>query len=136
MTVFEQHNAIDSALHPNGMDAYAIYLRKSRADMEAEKLGEGETLARHKKILTELAARKGLYVGAIYQEIVSGETIAARPEIQKLIKECYDGKWRGIIIIEVTRLSRGSSGDAQIIMDCLTFGNRNNGVLVVTPTTV
>lgn len=136
MTVFEQHKIIESALHPNGMDAYAIYLRKSRADMEAEKLGEGETLARHKKILTELAARKGLYVGAIYQEIVSGETIAARPEIQKLIKECYDGKWRGIIIIEVTRLSRGSSGDAQIIMDCLKFGNRNNGVLVVTPTKV
>ena len=37
------------------MDKYAIYLRKSRADLEAEKLGEGETLARHKKILTELA---------------------------------------------------------------------------------
>ena len=32
------------------MDKYAIYLRKSRADLEAEKLGEGETLARHKKI--------------------------------------------------------------------------------------
>ena len=40
------------------MDKYAIYLRKSRADLEAEKLGEGETLARHKKILTELASRK------------------------------------------------------------------------------
>ena len=54
------------------LDHYAIYLRKSRADIEAEKLGEGETLARHKKILTELAARKGLYVEKIYQEIVSG----------------------------------------------------------------
>ena len=60
------------------LDHYAIYLRKSRADTEAEKLGEGETLARHRKILTELAARKGLYVERIYEEIVSGETIAAR----------------------------------------------------------
>ena len=59
------------------IENYALYLRKSRADMEAEKLGEGETLARHKKILTELAARKGLHVGKIYHEIVSGETIAA-----------------------------------------------------------
>ena len=41
------------------MDMYAIHLRKSRADLEAKKLGEGETLARHRKILEELAARKG-----------------------------------------------------------------------------
>lgn len=118
------------------LDKYAIYLRKSRADAEAEKLGEGETLARHKKILTELAARKGLYVEKIYQEIVSGETIEARPKIQELIEDCYAGKYRGIIIIEVTRLSRGNQGDAQKILDCLKFANKNNGVLVVTPTKV
>lgn len=116
------------------MDKYAIYLRKSRADAEAEKLGEGETLARHKEILTSFAAKKGLYVEKIYQEIVSGETISARPEIQKLIEDCYAGKYKGIIIIEVTRLSRGNQGDAQIILDCLKYSNRNNGVLVITPT--
>lgn len=117
------------------MDKYCIYLRKSRADIEAEKLGEGETLARHKKILTELAARKGLYVEKIYQEIISGaETIEGRPEIQKMINDCYAGLYRGIIIIEITRLSRGSQGDAQIIMDCLRFANRNQGLLVITPT--
>lgn len=117
-------------------DKYAIYLRKSRADIEAEKLGEGETLTRHKKILTELAARKGYYIEKIYQEIVSGETIDARPEIQKLIADCYDGKYKGIIIVEVTRLSRGNQGDAQTILDCLKYSNRNNGVLVITPTKV
>ena len=68
MSTFDMNNAVENAL--NGLDVYAIYLRKSRADIEAEKLGEGETLARHKKILTELAARKGLYIGKIYQEIV------------------------------------------------------------------
>lgn len=118
------------------IDKYAIYLRKSRADVEAEKLGEGETLARHKKILTELAARKGYYVEKIYHEIVSGETIEARPEIQKLIEDCYAGKYKGIIIVEVTRLSRGNQGDAQIILDCLKYSNRNQGVQVITPTKV
>jgi site-specific DNA recombinase len=34
---------------------YCIYLRKSRTDEEAEARGEGETLARHKKILLALA---------------------------------------------------------------------------------
>ena len=114
---------------------YAIYLRKSRADLEAEKLGEGETLARHKKILTELAARKGLYIGEIYQEIVSGaDKIEDRPEIKRLIEDCYAGKWTGVLVVEVSRLSRGNQGDAQIILDCLKYGNRNNGVLVITPT--
>jgi DNA invertase Pin-like site-specific DNA recombinase len=135
MTVFEMNTATENSF-PKALDRWAIYLRKSRADLEAEKLGEGETLARHKKILTELAARKGLYVERIYQEIVSGETIEARPVLQQLIEDCYAGKYRGIIIIEVTRLSRGNNGDAQKIMDCLKFGNRNKGVLVVTPTKV
>lgn len=134
MTVFEMNNTVEEALQ---MDVYAIYLRKSRADMEAEKLGEGETLARHKKILTELAARKGLYIGKIYQEIVSGaESIEDRPEIKQLIEDCYAGKYKGILIVEVTRLSRGSQKDAQTILDCLKYANRNNGVLVVTPTKV
>lgn len=135
MATFDMNNAVEYTLKPK-TDKYAIYLRKSRADLEAERLGEGETLARHKKTLTELAVRKGLYVEKIYQEIVSGETIEARPEIQKLISDCYAGKYRGIIIVEVTRLSRGNQGDAQIIMDCLRYSNKNNGMLVVTPTKV
>lgn len=119
------------------MKKYAIYLRKSREDVEKEKLGEGETLARHKKILTELAARKSLYVGEIYQEIISGaETIQDRPEIQRLIQDCYAGKWAGILITEVSRFTRGNQGDAQLIMDCLRYGNNNNGVLVITPSKV
>ncbi len=103
--------------------------------MEAEKLGEGETLARHKKILTELAVRKELYIGEIYQEIISGaESIEDRPEIKRLIEDCYAGKWAGILVVEVSRLSRGSQGDAQVILDCLRYANRNNGVLIITPT--
>ena len=115
------------------LDVYAIYLRKSRQDDEAESIEE--TLTRHKNILTDLAARKGLYVGEIYQEVVSGaESVEARPEIQRLIQDCYAGKYRGVIVVEITRLSRGSQGDAQKIMDCLKYSNMNNGVLVVTPT--
>lgn len=131
MTVFEMNDAVERAFLPQ----YAIYLRKSRADMEAEKLGEGETLARHKKILTELAARKGLYIGEIYQEIISGaDRIEDRPEIKRLIEDCYAGKWAGVLVVEVSRLSRGNQGDAQIVLDCLRYGNRNNGILVITPT--
>ena len=44
----------------------AMYLRKSLADREAEARGEGETLARHEGILTALAEKMGLFVGAVY----------------------------------------------------------------------
>jgi len=115
-------------------DVYVMYLRKSRADVEAEKLGEMETLKRHEEILTNLAARQGLFVGKTYKELVSGETIAARPEIQKVISECYEGKYKGIIIIDVDRLSRGNQADMQTIMDCLKYSNNREGLLVVTPT--
>lgn len=132
MTVFEKQHIVNEALK---MDVYAIYLRKSRSDDPDESVEE--TVERHKKILTDLAARKGFFIGEIYQEVVSGaESIEGRPEIKRLIQDCYDGKYRGILVVEITRLSRGSSGDAQIIMDCLTYGNRNNGILVVTPTKV
>ena len=76
-----------------------------------------------------------VYIGEIYQEIISGaESIEDRPEIKRLIEDCYAGKWAGILIVEVTRLSRGSQKDAQTIMDCLKYANRNNGVLIITPT--
>ena len=135
MTVFEMNEKIDYAF--NGVEKYAIYLRKSRADMEAEKLGEGETLAKHKRILTDLAARKGLYIEEIYEEIVSGaDSIEDRKEIQRLIQDCYNGKYTGILVMAVDRLSRGSQGDAQKIIDMLKYGNRGKGVLVITPTKV
>ena len=44
------------------MQSYAIYLRKSRADIEAEAKGEGETLARHQAQLMELARRRDLNI--------------------------------------------------------------------------
>lgn len=135
MSIFEINNKIENAINGT-IDKYVIYLRKSRADEDAEKYGDGDTLERHRKILTELAARRGLYVEKIYEEVVSGDTIEARPEIQKMIQDCYDGKYKGIIIMEVARLSRGNSGDAQIIMDCLKFSNHNNGLLVITPTKI
>lgn len=64
---------------------YALYLRKSRADLEAEAHGEGDTLARHEHILMELAKSRALPIGAIYREIVSGERIANRPVMQQLL---------------------------------------------------
>lgn len=90
---------------------YAIYLRKSREDIESEKYGEGETLARHEKILTTLALTRNLTIGKIYREIVSGETISERKEMQKLLRDVENEKWTGILVVEVERLARGDTAD-------------------------
>ncbi len=130
MNTFEMNNATERALK---MDVYAIYLRKSRADRDAEKYGITDTLERHRNTLTALAAQQGLYIGEIYEEVVSGETIAARPEIQRLIADCYAGKYKGVLVMAIDRLSRGNQGDAQKIMDVLKYANNNDGVKVITP---
>lgn len=90
---------------------YAIYLRKSRADREAEARGEGETLARHEQICLEVAKRQGLAVTDIYKEVVSGESIEARPQMQLLLEAVEQGKYAGVIVVEVERLARGDTID-------------------------
>ena len=60
-------------------DLYAMYLRKSRADLELEALSHEETLARHKADLFALADRYGIPADRIvlYHEIVSGDSISS-----------------------------------------------------------
>lgn len=108
---------------------YCIYLRKSRADAEAEVRGEGETLARHEKALLEFAHRQGLNITQIYREIVSGETIAARPVVQQLLSEVAEGRWAGVLVMEVERLARGDTIDQGIMAQSFKY----SGTLIITP---
>lgn len=108
---------------------YCMYLRKSRADAEAEARGEGETLARHRDALLRYAARAGLDVTGVYQEIVSGDTIAARPEMQRLLNDVQDGRWTGVLVMEIERLARGDTIDQGIVAQ--TF--RYSRTLIITP---
>ena len=71
----------------------AIYLRKSRADLDDESKGHGDTLARHRETLLALADRLHVAVGKIYPEVVSGETIASRPQMQALLHDLEAGLW-------------------------------------------
>lgn len=108
---------------------YSLYLRKSRADLEAEERGEGETLARHEKILIELARRYGFSIGKIYREIVSGESIEARPVVQELLKDVESGRWKGVLVVEVERLARGDTMDQGRVAKSFKFSNTK----IITP---
>jgi len=111
------------------MKQYCIYLRKSRADMEAEAHGEGETLARHERALLDLAKHKQLSIGKMYREIVSGDTIAARPIMQQLLSDVEQGIWAGVLVMEVERLARGDTIDQGIVAQTFKYSNTK----IITP---
>lgn len=108
---------------------YAIYLRKSRADQEAEALGQGETLARHRAALLDYAQKNGLEIGEVYQEIVSGESIEARPEMIRLLADVEKKRWAGVICMDIDRLARGDSADQARITKTFSIAK----TLIITP---
>lgn len=116
------------------MEKYAMYLRKSRADLELEALGEGETLARHQKILTDLAARHEISMDqvVIYKEMVSGDSLSDRPEAQRLLRDVYAKKYKAVLVVEVERLARGNTKDQGEVADAFQYGKTH----IITPAKV
>ncbi|ETT45257.1 recombinase [Paenibacillus sp. FSL R7-269] len=108
---------------------YCIYLRKSRADLEAEKRGEGETLKRHRTTLMALAKKMNINITTVYSELVSGERIIERPEVQKMLGEVEDGRWAGVLVMEVERLARGDTADQGIVAEAF----KACGTKIITP---
>lgn len=116
-------------MDPNLRTGYAIYLRKSRKDDEAEARGEGETLARHERELTALARRNNLPVVAVYREIVSGESIANRPQMQRLLSAVSARQYTGVLCMEIERLARGDPFDQATVSNTFKFSQ----TLIITP---
>lgn len=112
----------------------AIYLRKSRSDIEEEKkaLARGEvydTLQRHRKELLAFARKNKLKIVDIFEEVVSGDTIEARPEVQQLLENAKAGKYDGVLVIAYDRLGRGDKMDQGLMEK--TF--KESDTLIITP---
>jgi DNA invertase Pin-like site-specific DNA recombinase len=125
---------VESARNVYSKEMYAMYLRKSRTDLELEALGEGETLARHKAMLEALAAKHNISSSqiVIYEELVSGDSIDERPEMQRLLSDVYAGKYKGVLVVEVERLARGNTKDQGEVADAFQFSNTH----IITPAKV
>ncbi|HHY66102.1 MAG TPA: recombinase family protein [Alicyclobacillus sp.] len=109
---------------------YCAYLRKSRADLEAEARGEEDTYARHERILFDLAKYHGILITHVYREKpITGERISARPEMMQLLADVEDGRWTGVLVVEVERLARGDTMDQGIVAQAFKYSN----TLIVTP---
>lgn len=71
----------------------AVYLRKSRADRQDESIDD--TLQRHRETLLALAGDRGDTVAAVYEEVVSGDSLYARPEMLRLLEDVSAGGMKG-----------------------------------------
>ena len=111
------------------MERVALYLRKSRADLDAEARGEGETLSKHKEQLLKFAKENDLKIICIRQEIASGESLVYRPEMLKLLQEVEEFKYDGVLVMDMDRLGRGNMKEQGIILE--TF--KSSRTKIITP---
>ncbi|NGP43467.1 recombinase family protein [Bacillaceae bacterium SIJ1] len=113
------------------MERIAMYLRKSREDVEMEREGE-DTLSIHRTRLFKLAKERSLNIVKVYEEVVSGDTIIHRPQMIQLLKDVEDRQYDGVLCIDMQRLGRGNMKDQGIILE--TFKESNTKIITVNKT--
>ena len=109
---------------------WLMYLRKSRQDDPHETVEE--VLEKHHAMLQDWALRelgRTIPEENIFREIVSGERIADRRELQKVLRAIESNDVAGIICRDCSRLSRGDLIDCGTLMTTLQY----TSTLVATP---
>ena len=107
-----------------------IYLRKSRADDPL--LTTEEVLSKHETLLDEWVEKNlssPIPQENRFKEVVSGESIADRPEFQKVLKLIESPKYKAVLVVETSRLGRPDTEE----IGRLTKIFRYTGCLVITP---
>lgn len=120
-------------MRDTGLDVF-MYLRKSRRDVEEELKASKEghsydTLERHRKQLLKLAKDEKHRITHIYEEIVSGEYIAERPQMQQMLKDIQDKPVDAVLVMDLDRLGRGDMADQGTIFRVLKYSETK----IITP---
>lgn len=107
-------------------DEILKYLRKSQTDDPL--LSVEEVLAKHEQMIDEWIEARLPDAGRvpadnIFREIVSGETIKARPEMQRLLRLVEQPKIKAIAVTEPSRLTRGDLEDIGYLVKILRYTN-------------
>lgn len=106
------------------------YLRKSQSDDPL--LTVEEVLAKHEEILdnwtVKMFGRKSPEQNK-FREVVSGETLKERPEINRLLRMVESPKYKAVKVVDPQRLSRGDMEDIGRLMKLLKLTN----TLVIIP---
>ena len=111
-------------------DEILVYLRKSRSDDPT--LSVEEVLAKHESLLNEWIERNldaPVPASNYYREVVSGETIASRPEMKNILKRMESPKIKAVLIVECARLGRPDLEEIGKLSKLFRYTN----TLVITP---
>jgi len=106
------------------------YLRKSRSDDPL--LSVEEVLSKHEAMLDEWAEK---HLGGKvpeknkFREVVSGETLKERPEINNVLRLVESPKYKAVAVVEPQRLTRGDLEDIGRLMKLL----KHTNTYVITP---
>ena len=76
-----------------------------------------------------LSESRELNVVEICEEVVTGDSIAVRPEVQKVLQLVETGNYAGVIVMEVERLARGDTIDQGIIAQTFKYSDTR----IITP---
>ena len=120
------HNYINE-LQP---EEILIYLRKSRADDPT--LTVEEVLQKHESLLDEYCVKNlSSLIPAEnrFKEVVSGESIADRPEFQKVLNLVESPAIKAVLVVEVSRLGRPDMEEIGRLSKIFRYTN----TLVITP---
>lgn len=107
-----------------------IYLRKSRADDPL--LSVEEVLSKHETILDEWVEKNlsaPIPQENRFKEVVSGESIADRPEFQKVLQRIESPSVKAVLVVEVSRLGRPDMEEIGKLSKIFRYTN----TLVITP---
>ena len=105
----------------------AIYLRKSRAEDSNDSVED--TLRRHKETLLEFAEKNDLMVEAIYEEVYTGDSLYARPQMLQLLEAVEAGQYEAVLCMDIDRLGRGGMREQGIILDTFKYSDTK----IITP---
>lgn len=119
---------------PTNLNIY-IYLRKSRKDLEEEKksIETGErydTLQRHRETLFAIAKKERHHVINIYEEVVSGESVTERPQIQEMLRSFENTIVDAVLVMDLDRLGRGDMLDQGLLDRAFRYSSTR----IITPT--
>lgn len=107
------------------------YLRRSRQDVQREKLTGEDTLTAQRKLMTGILDNYGIPYDQ-RNEIGSGDKISTRPVFVQVLEDLKLGKYQAIAVKEISRLGRGSFKDSGIIYDLIT----DKKIFIITPTRI
>lgn len=104
------------------------YLRRSRQDVQREKLTGEDTLLAQEKLMNSVLDSIGIpYTQK--KEIGSGDKISKRPVFMGILEELKESKYDAIAVKEISRLGRGNMSDMGFIYDLIV----DRKIKIITP---